>query len=37
MKKATKEENIKKRGCRDVFRTWPNIFNGAFLNHRCLF
>ena len=29
-------KNIKKRGCRAVFRTLPNVYNGAFLHQRCL-
>ena len=32
----SKVENIKKRGCRAVFRTLPSIYNGAFLHRRCL-
>ena len=29
--KQIKWKNIKKRGCKAVFRTLPNIFDGAFL------
>ena len=29
--KQRKWKNIKKRGCRAVFRTLPNIYDGAFL------
>ena len=29
--KQRKWKNIKKRGCRAIFRTLPNIYNGAFL------
>ena len=35
-KNVTKVENIKKRSCRDIFRTLPNTYNGLFLHHRCL-
>ena len=29
--KQRKWKNIKKRGCRGIFRTLPNIYNRAFL------